>query len=384
MQFRLFHSCKEFPQGLQHLLKDAPLFLQYSYMEALEKSEIEGLSFRYVGLIQNSKYVALYAYQLVSMSHRNLHRIFYRQQYSSVISKFSAMMARYIFGVRPGDPHYLVVNGSVLISGPYYGWASRNNQQLLSQYLNDALNFVTTDLAKQCKIIATVVKDMQSDKSFKTPSGFNKVMMDPVMEMKLQPEWKNMDDYLADISAKYRLRYNNARKKLKGVEVRTIKRQELAKYLNEINHLYYNVQQRAPIRLIAPDIKYLKSMMELKDPSVIIKGFFLDEKLILFLCGISRNGHFEAHHIGMDYHLNKKHQLYLNMLYTFLEEGIKQGVEMISFGRTALEIKSTIGAEPVVYQAWIKLGNHILNKLVRPFIPDEPSDDWVQRNPFRE
>lgn len=384
MEFKIFHSRNDFPAALLHLLKDAPLFLQPDYLEALEKGGPDGLSFRYVAIVEKGKYIAFYNYHMVSLSNRSIHRIFYNQQYSKLLSRFSAMMTRYIFGVKEGHPHYLLINGSVMISGPYYGWAHKGNQDLVLSHLNNALGFLTKQIEQDCKIIATVIKDFDRSGKFKPASGFNKVMMDPVMELSLRPEWVSMDSYGASLSAKYRQRYNNSSKKIKGFESRYLSMEEIHDQKEVINQLYQNVQQRSPIRLVSPDAGYLEAVQSMRHPDAFLRGFYLDNKMVLFLCGVCNEGHMEAHHIGMDYGLNRSHQLYLNMLYAFIEEGISRKADYISFGRTALEIKSTIGAEPVYFNAWIKMGNTVLNKLMKPFLPDKPGDDWVQRNPFRK
>ncbi len=384
VEFRIFHSCNDFPDALLQLLKDAPLFLQPDYLRALEHGGPEGLTFRYVAVIEKGRFVAFYNYHLVSLSNRSIHRIFYRQQYSKLLSRFSAMMTRYIFGVKEGHPHYLLINGSVMISGAYYGWARKGNQDTLLMHINGALNYLTEHIEKECKIIATVIKDFDLSVKFKPLTGFSKVMMDPVMELLIRPEWKSLDNYIADLSAKYRLRFNNARKKFLGFESRYLSIAEIHKQKTIINELYQNVQQRSPIRLISPDAGYLEAVHSMQHPDAFLRAFYLNNKMVLFMCGVCNDGHMEAHHIGMDYGLNRSYQLYLNMLYSFIEEGINRKADYISFGRTALEIKSTVGAEPVFFNAWIKMGNPVLNKLMKPFMPDKPADDWVQRNPFRE
>ena len=67
---------------------------------------------------------------------------------------------------------------------------------------------------------------------------------------------------------------------------------------------------------------------------------------------------------GLDYHYNKEYALYQNILYTFIKEAIITRVNTLSFGRTALEMKSTVGAKPIDHVAYIRLNNRLLNKLI--------------------
>jgi hypothetical protein len=384
LEHQLFNSCSDFPEALKKLLNDAPLFLQPDYLSALEKGGPAGLSFRYVGVKEKNRFIAFYNYQLVSLSSRSIHRIFYNQQYSKLLAKFSAKLTRYIFGVKEGHPHYLLVNGSVMISGPYYGWAGKGREEIVKAHLIPALKEVTMHLNAESKLIATVIKDFDQSSSFRPQSGFSKVMMDPVMEFSIASAWKSFDDYLSSLSAKYRLRFNNAQKKFSDVKIKYLSKNEIEQEREAINTLYQNVQQKAPIRLVQPDAGYLAAVHQMQHPQAFLKAFYLHDKMIMFMCGVCNDGHLEAHHIGMDYSFNRSHQLYLNMLYAYIGEGIERGATKISFGRTALEIKSTVGAVPVYLNAWLRMGNPLINKLLKPFIPSEPAADWVQRNPFKE
>jgi hypothetical protein len=76
--------------------------------------------------------------------------------------------------------------------------------------------------------------------------------------------------------------------------------------------------------------------------------------------------------------------LYLNMLYNMTEFGIENGFKKIIFGRTALEIKSSIGAIPVKMSGFIYHNNKIINKYLGNFFQKlEPNIEWQMRHPFK-
>jgi len=61
------------------------------------------------------------------------------------------------------------------------------------------------------------------------------------------------------------------------------------------------------------------------------------------------------------------------------------GVHRIIYGRTAMEIKSSVGAEPFHMQFYLQVQSGLIN----PFVPQiykmlEPEVVWVQRRPFKE
>jgi hypothetical protein len=63
---------------------------------------------------------------------------------------------------------------------------------------------------------------------------------------------------------------------------------------------------------------------------------------------------------------------------------IRSGARELSFGRTALEMKTTVGAIPDMHEAWLKLSNRMLNSLACHLIPEKTGNDWIPRNPFRD
>jgi hypothetical protein len=72
------------------------------------------------------------------------------------------------------------------------------------------------------------------------------------------------------------------------------------------------------------------------------------------------------------------------MLYNMTEFGIEHQFKKIIFGRTALEIKSSIGAKPVMMSGFIKHQNKIINKYIDKFFTRlEPKVAWQQRHPFK-
>ena len=76
-----------------------------------------------------------------------------------------------------------------------------------------------------------------------------------------------------------------------------------------------------------------------------MKGFYAGEELIAFSSWFEMpDNTIEAHYIGMDYELNSKLELYQNILYSFIELAIETGKQKVNLGRTAAEIKTTVGA----------------------------------------
>ena len=113
-------------------------------------------------------------------------------------------------------------------------------------------------------------------------------------------------------------------------------------------------------------------------------GYFFEGKLIGFNTIILNHEELEAHYLGFDRDFNISHQLYLTMLYDKLKKAIAMKKKRIIFSRTAMEIKSSVGAEPVEMCIYLRHENTLLNKVVSPIISLlNPHETWVPRHPFK-
>jgi hypothetical protein len=72
------------------------------------------------------------------------------------------------------------------------------------------------------------------------------------------------------------------------------------------------------------------------------------------------------------------------MLYDMLEFGILRNYPIINYGRTAMEIKSSIGAKPVWFDSYMMHQNTWINRFLAKFYHLlEPKVDWKERHPFK-
>ena len=73
----------------------------------------------------------------------------------------------------------------------------------------------------------------------------------------------------------------------------------------------------------------------------------------------------EAYFVGFEGGHNKSHALYQRMLVEFIQWGIREGCDSINLGRTALDIKASLGAEPHRLVLHERMENPILHGLAK-------------------
>jgi len=154
-------------------------------------------------------------------------------------------------------------------------------------------------------------------------------------------------------------------------------------YKNELQALYQNTIANANFNAEVLNLNtYIHLRAKFKD-DFIVKAYFLEDKLVGFLTALVNKNVLDAHFIGLDYQLNKSHAIYPRILNDYIRLGIEKQVSSINLGRTASEIKTTIGAKPLELSCYIKHKNPFLNSLIKPFFRRIKIKEFKQHSPFK-
>ena len=110
-----------------------------------------------------------------------------------------------------------------------------------------------------------------------------------------------------------------------------------------MQQLYENTIANANFNAQVLNLNTYIKLRETYGNNFIVHAYFLDHQLIGFLSALVNKNHLDAYFIGLNYGLNKIHAIYPRILNDYVRLGIAHKVSQINFGRTASEIKSTIG-----------------------------------------
>jgi hypothetical protein len=153
--------------------------------------------------------------------------------------------------------------------------------------------------------------------------------------------------------------------------------------LPEITTLYKTVTSKASFNLGSFDLRmYIDFKKHFKD-KYFLKTFWLEKKMVGFMSGIINQGTIDAHFVGIDYQFNRSHAVYQRMLYDYIDLGIKNKVSVLNFGRTASEIKSSIGAIPEDLTIYIRHKKSVTNKILKLFLSRIQPSEFNQKFPFK-
>ena len=275
--------------------------------------------------------------------------------------------------------------GNIFLSGEHGISFSENcNKKNTVKQIGKALD----NIAKTTHPLhAIFIKDFESSaleySSAFEHFGFTNIKVEPNMLITLKPEWKTFEDYKAALKSKYRVKANKADSKSKALERRVFSIKDIVTYKNELQNLYQNTIDNANFNAQVLDLNtYIKLKESYKD-NFIVWSYFLEDKIVGFLSALKNKNHLDAHFIGLNYSLNKTYGIYPRILNDYIRLGLEKKVEIINLGRTAAEIKSTIGAKPLALSCYIKHKNKFLNVLVKPFFKKIQIKSFKQHSPFK-
>lgn len=309
----------------------------------------------------------------------------------------SSVRSRMVKGIKSGLAKTIsfdtLVVGNLLLTGQYSFYFKDESVAFYKRFelVEQSLDVIKDLLAKEgIKIGSVLMKDFyETNAVSKSPFGqdctFQECKVQPDMVMAIREEWKDFEGYMSSLKSKYRVRVKRALKKADPIERRTLNVEELAQYQQRIHALYLETALKASFNLfILPENYFLEMKKALGDQFELI-GYFLDGELIGYYTVIFDKDHVDAHFLGYDKDKNGLHQSYLNMLIDILKEGIEYGAKHIHFSRTALEIKSSIGAEPEEMVFYLRSQRQWQNKYLLPRILEimVPEEKWEPRSPFK-
>jgi hypothetical protein len=228
-----------------------------------------------------------------------------------------------------------------------------------------------------------LIKDVFEPLPLQT-AKFYEFCVQPNMILHLPPHWKTFDDYLQDLHAKYRTRAKRAFSKGKEIEFRELTINEIKDNNDWIYQLFRRVADKASFNIVKLHPDYFVQLKTHLGDNFKMMGVFENGQMIGFYTLVLRGSEMEAHFLGYDDAYNKEHQVYLNMLFDMIRQGIQHQVKQINFERTALEIKSSVGAVAVPMYCYLRHRNSLSNRFLGSMFEylNTPIV-WEPRHPFK-
>ena len=267
------------------------------------------------------------------------------------------------------------VMGSVLSSGDHAYRFDENvseldRQALIKEALALKMGEVESNVVPRTFIIKDHYSNVPWSKRISGKSNWDKtwidVEFDPVMQIDLNPEWKNMEEYKSSLRKKSRAKLRRIDKKSSDLDLQELSFEEVNENSDQLFKLYSQVYGRAGFKLGMLNKDDLISLKKYWREDFPVIGYYYENRLVGFQCGIVTDYSVEAFFVGFNLNENRVHSIYQRMLLEFIKQGIARGSMKVSLGRTALDIKSSLGASPQRLVCHMKVNNRpIIHSLMR-------------------
>lgn len=346
------------------------------FLKAFESANPD-INFKYILIFNDKDEVVAFANtQIVSISIKTITKNI----------KMSAGLKRQINRFFSDSHIYIMFCGNVFLSGEY-GTFLKEGADKIDTFKGIA-NAVTKLAKSTKKLHGVFVKDFKTESLYITDylKGFNYAPMkvEPNMIITLEPEWQSFDDYKNALKSKYRVKANKADKKSAAMVARRFTDADVATHKDALQKLYENTIANANFNAQVLNLNTYTNLKAIYHDQFIVKGYFLNDQLVGFLSAMVNQTNLDAHFIGIDYSLNKEYAIYPRILNDYVRLGIEHGSSRINLGRTASEIKSTLGAKPEELMCYFRHKRALPNYFIKPMARNVKIKSFKQHQPFKD
>lgn len=376
--FSIYQKVSELPNKWDEVAQKNA-FLQIPYLNVLEHSAPTNMECFYIGIFENNELIGVALAQYLDLNKL--------KSFGERDKCFKTYIRNFIF--KNFASHVIFIGNNMITGQNGFSFSKPMDFKCISEILlNCSEALITYFRNKNIKIHIVSFKDFYKNAAAELKQNafapFYEFNTQPNMIFDLNENWKSESDYVAAFTKKYRDQYKRARKKLDGISTRELTLEEIENNEDRIYQLYHYVAQNAPFNTFFLAENHFTTFKKQCGNRFLMIGYFLNEKLIGFHSLLLNGDVLETYFLGYDEQIQKEKMLYLNMLYNMTAFGIEHQFKKIIFGRTALEIKSSIGAEPILMSGFLFHTNSLINKYIDKVFPKlEPTLSWQQRHPFK-
>jgi len=378
ISFKIYNSVAALP-ALWDTVAQSNVFLQTSYLSVLERSAPVNMECFYIGIFEKSELIGVSLAQYLDLNKL--------ESFGERDKSFKIAIRNFIF--KNFASHTLFLGNNMITGQNGYVFTKEIDFECISDILIQSAEEITLYFKKKgINIHLVSFKDFYEHCSVELKkfrfSNIYEFNTQPNMIFYLDEKWKSEEDYIGALSKKYRDQFKRARKKNDGIVVKNLSFEEVIQHETTIYDLYHYVAKNAPFNTFFLAKNHFSTLKGQCGNRFQIFGYFLNNKLVGFHTLLLNDETLETYFLGYDETIQKENMLYLNMLYNMTKYGIENGFKKIIFGRTALEIKSSVGASPVQMSGFIYHNNKLVNKFIgKIFKQLEPELHWQQRHPFK-
>lgn len=376
----IFDSVDAIPAEIwEDLACNNNFYFHPNYLKSLEKNHPE-IGFAYIVLIdKNKKPTAIANLKIVDFHVNSIKNDL----------EFLRTIGKKLHIIPDNKPLKLLICGNIFVSGEHGVFIKKNEDKnaILKELAESINHFLNLNKDLKTKIGAFLIKDFVNESLSITDElkayNYHPFSVEPNMKLKLPKNWVTFDDYLMAMKTKFRVKAKRALVLSKSLLIEDVTLDNIDEKLPKMSALYKKVSSGADFNLANFNLETYKDFKEKLGSNYILKTYSINDKIVGFMSGVINQKSLDAHFVGIEYQLNKKYAIYQRMLYDYIEIAIEQKLKTVNFGRTASEIKSSVGAVPQDLTMYLRHKKSITNKILKLFLQYVQPTSFRQKFPFK-
>lgn len=370
-----FNTINTIPKAYWDSLKCCTsIYYSPDFLQAFETANTD-IEFNYIFIVKNDEAIAFANTQIVTIGVETITQNI----------KMSNWLKRSINNMFCNNQIRVLFCGNIFLSGEY-GTFLKEGEDKIETFT--AIAEGVKQLSKSTRrLTALFVKDFKDESRYITDDlkafDYAEMQVEPNMIISLIPEWHSFKDYKSALKSKYRVKANKADSRSELLVTKLFSEDDIKKYKNQLQALYQNTIANADFNAQVLNLNTYSLLKKTYPEAFIVKGYFLEDELVGFLSAMKNEDNLDAHFIGIDYSNNKEFAIYPRILNDYVRLGIETKVARINLGRTASEIKSTLGAKPEILTCYFKHRRAFPNTFIKPFIKNIKIKSFKQHHPFK-
>ena len=364
------------------------MFLRRDVLRVIEQHGPDNLAPRYAMIYRNEQPVAALAAQIISVTAKHL-------RHDETVSKKAASRNLLHTALKPAanlatarlDERILVAGN--LMSWGFHGvaFAAGENPALIWPGVADALYRIRRAERLEGQTNFVMVKDVTENETGLEALrrfSYRPLETEPNMVLAIHPAWRNYEDYLAALDAKYRRNARDQLKKLAAADCTIEPLAQLSSHTDQLHKLYLSVHNNAQVRLITLSENYLPQLSVTLGNDFRCTAIRRGKEILGFVTTLRDGSTAIAYYIGFDRAATAEGlPIYLRLLHATVADAIAWGCTRLSIGRTALEPKAALGAKPEKMSVWMRHRIPAFNWVLRGVLGAITHEEAPERNPFK-
>lgn len=361
-----------------------PFYARHSFLNIIEKLHDKQFKFRYVVVKHKSVTIMIVCFEIIHFKGKSI-LPFIKKSPSSTLKNvllgfLKAFISNMNWNILSTGNTFLTCDNGIYAC---HSLDSSSKNALLKKAFDMALGTM------HCKLSLRMMNNVY-DKEFLKESfihdyiqneNFASFPIEPDMILYLQ-EWTDYGQYLDSLTSKYRVRAKKVEESSKDILVKNFSLEDIISNNDELYKLYELVANHVTFNIGLLSKSYFIAMKTQFPDVFFIDAYYLNDQIVGFYSYFTCN-YLLIHFMGMDYKTNNENKLYNRMLLDMVKKGISTEFKEIHLGRTATEIKSTIGAVPKSMHIHLYHQRGYFHSKMKDLEKTFGTPEVIIRNPFK-